>query len=583
MLIHLQIRDFALIDALELDLGPGLTVLTGETGAGKSILFDALGLVLGQRANPADVRPNAKSAYVEAVLDPPVVGRENTLLEEYDIDAEDSIVLSREILSSGRSVARVNGRGVSVRTLAHLGRVLVDVHGQSDHQSLFHRSRQLEYLDKFAGLLPQRKAVSVLTRELLTARRRLDELQHDTQSVQREAGLLTFQVEEIAAADLRPGEDHELRAEQRILMNAELIQSLATRTVARLHGESPDVVADIFGETQQALGKLADLDSALQPFAQQADELKELANDLALTLQSYAENVEADPDRLQQVEERLNLIEGLVRKYAAFGSNTTEGTVEAVIAHGKAAEMQLETFTNSDTRLKALQDLQAKLTSDLVHAARGLSAERRRAAHTMAGAVAAQLDDLNLLSAGFEIHFEHRSHPDGLHIDSESEPIAFDESGIDVAEFLISPNIGQPLRPLAEIASEGERSRVLLALKVVLAKVDETPTLIFDEIDMGVGSRTGSLVGQKLSALSSAHQVLCVTHLAPVAAFADTHFVVAKSSVGDTSLVRVGPVKGRQAIEELAAMSGASTTAGQRVARDLVSAANGWKDSHSSS
>ena len=353
MLIHLQIRDFALIDALELDLGPGLTVLTGETGAGKSILFDALGLVLGQRANPADVRPNAKSAYVEAVLDPPVVGRENTLLEEYDIDAEDSIVLSREILSSGRSVARVNGRGVSVRTLAHLGRVLVDVHGQSDHQSLFHRSRQLEYLDKFAGLLPQRKAVSVLTRELLTARRRLDELQHDTQSVQREAGLLTFQVEEIAAADLRPGEDHELRAEQRILMNAELIQSLATRTVARLHGESPDVVADIFGETQQALGKLADLDSALQPFAQQADELKELANDLALTLQSYAENVEADPDRLQQVEERLNLIEGLVRKYAAFGGNTTEGTVEAVIAHGKAAEMQLETFTNSDTRLKA--------------------------------------------------------------------------------------------------------------------------------------------------------------------------------------------------------------------------------------
>ena len=236
-----------------------------------------------------------------------------------------------------------------------------------------------------------------------------------------------------------------------------------------------------------------------------------------------------------------------------------------------------------DTDSDRILDADEAGDADLVHAARGLSAERRRAAHAMAGAVAAQLDDLNLPSAGFETHFEHRSHPDGLHIDSESEPIAFDESGIDVAEFLISPNIGQPLRPLAEIASEGERSRVLLALKVVLAKVDETPTLIFDEIDVGVGSRTGSLVGQKLSALSAAHQVLCVTHLAPVAAFADTHFVVAKSSVGDTSLMRVGPVKGRQAIEELAAMSGASTTAGQHVARDLVSAANVWKDGHSSS
>ena len=583
MLIHLQIRDFALIDALELDLEPGLTVLTGETGAGKSILFDALGLVLGQRANPADVRPNAKSAYVEAVLDPPTVGSETNVLKSYDIDAEDSLVLSREILSSGRSVARINGRAVSVRALADLGRVLVDVHGQSDHQSLFHRPRQLEYLDRFAGLMPQRQAVSVLARDLLATRRRIDELQHDTHSARREADLLTFQVEEIAAADLRAGEDDALRTERRVLMNAELIQSLATQTVARLHGESTDVATDVFGQTQEALSKLAKLDSALKPFAQQADELQELANDLALTLQSYAENVEAEPDRLQQIDERLNLIEDLIRKYAVFGSDATETTVETVIAYGKTAEARLEAVTHSDTRLEALQDLKTKLTSDLVHAASGLSAERQRAARAMASAVAVQLDDLNLASAGFETHFEHRSDQDGVCIDSKSDPVNFDESGIDVAEFLISPNTGQPLRPLAEIASEGERSRVLLALKVVLAKVDETPTLIFDEIDVGVGSRTGSLVGQKLSDLSAAHQVLCITHLAPVAAFADTHFVVAKSSVGDTSLMRVGQVRGTQAIEELAAMSGSSTAAGQRVARDLVSAADAWKHVHFSS
>ena len=568
MLRHVSVRDFALIDAVDLALEPGLNVLTGETGAGKSILIDALALVLGRRAHPADVRPGAARAYVEAVFDT-TSPQAAALLETYGVEADESLILSREVRGAGRSTARVNGRAVPVRALADLGRTLVDVHGPSEHQSLFRRSQQLEYLDRFAGLMPRRDAVAVLTRELRATCREADDLQRSAREAARELDLLTFQVDEIAAAGLTVGEDERLRADRLVLANAERLRDLAGQAAARLQGDTTDPAPDIFGSTREAAEEMASLDPTVRPLAQQAAHLQELASDLALTLQSYAENAEADPARLQQIDERLDQIDALTRKYG--------DTLADVIAYGEEARARLEELDRGDSRIEELRAHADRLRTRLLPVVAELSAERRRAAKALADAVAAQLADLNMPAAEFEVRLRREADPNGLPVEGEPEPVTFDESGVDQVEFRLSVNSGQPLRPLADVASEGERSRILLGLKVVLAKVDQTPTLVFDEIDVGVGPRAGDIVGQKLAALAAWRQVLCITHLAPVAAFGDTHFVVAKSDAHGGSSTGVSRVDGRRIVEEIAAMSGASTAAGRRVARDLMAAARSWK------
>lgn len=568
MLRHVGVRDFALIDAVDLALEPGLNVLTGETGAGKSILIDALALVLGRRAHPADVRPGASCAFVESVFDR-TPGPAAAVLDAYGVESDESLILSREVRGAGRSTARINGRAVPVRALADLGRTLVDVHGPSEHQSLFRRSQQLDYLDRFAGLAPRREAVAAMTRDLRATCREVDQLQRRARETAREIDLLTFQVDEIDSAGLTVGEDERLRADRMVLANAERLRDLASQTAARLQGEALDLARDIFGSTRDAAEEMATLDATVRPLAQQAGQLQELATDLALSLQSYADNAEADPARLQQIDERLNQIGVLTRKYG--------DTPADVIAYGDTARARLEQLDRGDARIASLRTNAAELRDRLIPGATALSEERRRVAGALASAVAAQLADLNMPSARFEVRLRFQHDPDGLPVEGEPEPVAFDESGIDEVEFLLSVNAGQPPRPLAAVASEGERSRILLGLKVVLAKVDQTPTLVFDEIDVGVGSRAGDIVGHKLAALAAWRQVLCITHLAPVAAFGDAHFVVVKSDEHGESTTGVSRVEGHRVIEEIAAMSGASTAAGRRVARDLMTAAQSRK------
>ena len=545
-----------------------MNVLTGETGAGKSILIDALALVLGRRAHPADIRAGTSRAYVEAVFD--TTSDEATrVMDSYGVETDESLILSREVRGAGRSTARINGRGVPVRALAELGRTLVDVHGPSEHQSLFRQSQQLEYLDRFAGLMPERETVAGLARELRATDREADELQRNARETAREIDLLTFQVDEISAAELSAGEDERLRADRHVLANAERLRDLAGQAAARLHGDALDPAPDIIGSTLQAAEEMAELDPSLRHLAQQAAQLQELAADLALALQSYAEHVEADPARLEQIDDRLNQIEALIRKYGE--------TPAQVIAYGEEAQARLDELERGDSRIEALREHAADLRERLTPAVEMLSAKRRRAAGDLADAVADQLDDLNMRSATFEVRLRCQADPGGLPVVGEAASVRFDESGIDQVEFLLSVNVGQPPRPLADVASEGERSRILLGLKVVLAKVDPTPTLVFDEIDVGVGPRAGDIVGQKLAALAAWRQVLCITHLAPVAAFADTHFVVAKSDALGETRTAVSRVDGDRVVEEIAAMSGASTTAGRRLARDLMTAAQTWK------
>ncbi len=569
MLRRVTVRDFALIEHVELAFEPGLNVLTGETGAGKSILIDALSLVLGRRADAADVRRGAAAAYVEAVFDMPPGGAAAEVLADYGLDADESLLLSREVLGAGRSMARINGRAAPLRALASLGRALVDVHGPSEHQSLFRRARQLEYLDRFAGLVPQRRRVAALVRELRAAREAVADLVQSTRAAAREIDLLTFQVEEIEAAQLRPDEDAALRAERGMLANAEQLRALAAEAAARLDGETPEPMPDVFGSTRDAAAAMAALDPGAQELAQQAAELQERAGELALELRAYADRVDADPSRLRQIDERLDLIDGLVRKYG--------GSVDDVTAYAAQASERLAAMDRQDADLAARRGRAAALTAELAAQALELSDRRRPAAAALCGAVLTQLADLGMPAARFETRLQRRAAADGLPLPGAAEPTAFDESGVDQGEYRLSVNAGQPLRALADVASEGERSRILLGLKVVLAHVDATPTLVFDEIDVGVGSRAGEVVGRKLAALAAAHQVVCITHLPPVAAFADAHFLVSKADAGDGARTLFTRVRGRRALDEIAAMSGVSTAASRRVARDLLAAAAAWK------
>lgn len=568
MLRQVSVRDFALIDAVDVALEPGMNVLTGETGAGKSILIDALALVLGRRAHPADVRTGSPRAYVEAVFDA-TSDEAGTVLDSYGVESDESLIVSREVRGTGRSTARINGRAVPVRALADLGRMLVDVHGPSEHSSLFRHSQQLAYLDRFAGLMSHRESGAALVRELRATEREVNETQRNARETAREIDLLTYQIDEIESAGLTAGDDERLRAERVVLANAERLRELAGESAARLQGETPGPTSDIFGVSREAAEEMAKLDPTLRPLAKQAGQLQELASDLAMSLQSYAERVEADPARLQQVDDRLNQIESLIRKYG--------DTAADVIAYAAEARARLTALERGDARIEALREHASRLRDRLIPAVATLSAKRRRAAAALAVGVAQQLADLNMPAVEFEVRLSCRADPDGLQIEGGTDAVAFDESGIDQVEFLLSVNAGQPLRPLAEVASEGERSRILLGLKVVLAKVDPTPTLVFDEIDVGVGPRAGDIVGQKLAALAKWRQVLCITHLAPVAAFGDTHFVVTKSDAEGESKTDVSRVVGCQVVEEIAAMSGATSAAGRRVARDLMTAAQTWK------
>ncbi len=570
MLSRFLIRDFALVDEVQLELASGLNVLTGETGAGKSILIDALGLVLGRRADPSDVRPGAAAAYIEAVFDLATDStKTDSILKNYGVEPDESLIVSREVLGEGRSIARVNGRSVPVRALAELGAILVDVHGQSDHQSLFQRPRQLEYLDQFAELLDRRACVARLANELRVVRRQIGSLQRDKNDMTREIERLSFEVEEIDSAQLQAGEGEALRQERSLLGNAERLQSLARTAAARLQADDSSTTEDVFGVVSEIAEEISSMDASVRGFADQASALQELSSDLALALHAYAERVEADADRLQQVDERLHMIGLLMQKYG--------DTTDDIVAYGEKARSRLLTIRNSDTRLEELQGREDQLAGELARQAEDLSERRRESAQDLATVVLEQLEDLNMPSAEFETRLERKPDPDGVVVDSDSPPVQFDESGVDLGEFLLSVNPGQPMRKLAEVASEGERSRILLGLKVVLADVDDTETLVFDEIDVGVGSRAGDIVGQKLAALAISHQVICITHLAPVAAFADVHFVVEKSESHGESRSRVLRLEGSDVVDEISAMSGASTMAGRRVARDLLSSAQSWK------
>ncbi|MCX7609076.1 MAG: DNA repair protein RecN [Anaerolineales bacterium] len=574
MLTELRIQNFAIIDHLELELGPGLVIFTGETGAGKSIIMDAIEMLLGGRADLTVIRADADLARVEGTFrlgDPERALVHEILRREDLLDDPNYVTLSREVRREGRNTARVNGRLVNLSLLKELGEVLVDIHGQSEHLSLLKVHAHLGLLDRYAmvdSLLNEyRQAYSAL----LEVRRELNTLRSAQRDADRRLDMLTFQVEEIEAARLKLGEDVTLRQERDRLANAEALASLAEQAIAALDEGTPESpsATDLLGQAAQALTKLAQLDSSRQSLAEQASALEETLAELARDLRNYFEEIEFNPKRLEEVEERLDLIQRLERKYG--------GSIEAVLAFAEKARQELETISNAVDHIVELEAREQQLLRQVTEKARLLSEHRKKAAETLGRSIERELADLKMASARFAVDFQTRPATDGLPL-SEDETVAFDANGFDRVEFLVAPNPGEGLKPLAKIASGGETSRLMLALKNVLAQADQVPTLIFDEIDQGIGGRVGGIVGEKLWNLGRAHQVLVITHLPQLAAFGDCHYHVQKVIQEGRTLTRVSKLEGEARLLELAQMLGGVTEGTLQSAYDILQMAQTAKE-----
>jgi len=566
MLTELRIHNFAIIDSLDLRFGPGLIILTGETGAGKSIILDAVVMLLGGRADASVVRAEAETAFVEGVYQLKGPEREmvhDILNREELLDDPDYVTLTREVRREGRSVARVNGRTVGVALLKELGAALVDIHGQSEHLSLLDPRAHLGLLDRYAEVSKPLGEYRQTYHALLNLRRELNDLRQAQADSDRRMEMLTYAAEEIEAARLKVGEDEELRKERDRLANAESLAEYAQQALAVLEDGSPDApsAGDLVGQAAQALAGLARIDSAQAELSNQANLLEDTLADLVHSLRDYLEAIEFNPKRLDEVEERLDLIHRLTRKYG--------GSIPAVVAYGADARKQLETLTGAADRIASLTTEESKLLAQLGKQGAALTTKRKSAAELLGKGIEVELDELKMASAQFGVDFQTRPDPNGVPLPDGSR-IAFDQNGLDRVEFLIAPNPGEGLKPLVKIASGGETSRLMLALKNVLARADQVPSLIFDEIDQGIGGRVGTIVGQKLWKLARNHQVFCVTHLPQLAAFGEQHYQVQKVVDKGRTLTRVEKLDGDARMLELSQMLGEVGEGTLRSAHELL-------------
>jgi DNA repair protein RecN (Recombination protein N) len=558
MLEDLRIENFAIIHNLEIRFKDGLVIFTGETGAGKSIILDAINALVGGRVDATMVRDGAERASLEAQFKIPAETRSEIvdILRREELDEEsESLTLAREIRLEGRAVARVNGRSVNVGLLKELGSFLVDIHGQSEHLSLLDVRSHLGLLDRYAAVENEHAEYFQVYRKLQEIRKGLTSLREMEKESSRRVELLSFQAQEIETAQLKAGEEEELDKERSRLANAETLTSSAQQAIVILDEGGPDVssAGDLLGQAQQLLNGLARTDPSQQGLADQMEQLNEQIADLSGELRNYLEQIEFNPRRLEQVEERLEVIHQLKRKYGS--------SVDVVVEYGRNARVQLETIANASERITELEEEESNAVVDAREKAAVLSEKRRMAAEKLSAAVENELTDLNMKGALFSASF--KDEPDAV----------FTSSGTDGVEFLISPNPGEGLKPLVKIASGGETSRLMLALKNVLAQADFVPTLIFDEIDQGIGGRVGFVVGQKLWQLGRNHQVMCVTHLSQLAAFGDQHYKVRKQVTGDRTITEVEELEETGRIVELAQMNGSMSEANLNAAQEALTRA----------
>ena len=589
MLRLLSVTNFATIEQLEIELVPGFSVLTGETGAGKSIIVDALSLLLGGRADVGMVRSGARQSRVEGIflLGGDMYQRINVALAEYGIDVvEEEIILAREVNLDGRNTCRVNGRIVSLTMLNSLAQYLVDIHGQNQHLSLLRVSEHMDILDKYGGLWELRAEVAERVRQLAQVRQELDGLLKDEDELGQQMDYLRYQVAEISTANLRPTEDHDLTLERDRGVNAERIITLSDQAYRVLSDSSDrqESVIDRIGQVSRDLSELARLDPSLDQNRESADALTHQVEELARALRSHRDGVEHRPNRLQEVEERLGLINSLKRKYGS--------TIEEILAFGERVSQELEKLQHGEERAEELKFREIELRKQVGRLAGQLSEDRQHAAKRLADAIQQEVAGLPLGHAHVLVDIRQSDSDDGVPVRTAESVscttpslggesvrhLAFNGTGVDSVEFLVSLNPGEPPRPLARIVSGGEASRLMLAIKTILSTADQVPILVFDEVDAGIGGRVGSVLGEKLWSLSKSHQVLCVTHLPQVACYADHHAKVTKVASYDRTVTSVEVLDGEARVTELSQMLGSNSGAARTNAFEMLLQAKNWKE-----
>jgi len=540
MLRVLRIRNLAVIESVEVEFGSGFNVLTGETGTGKSIVVEAVGLLLGARASADLVRTGEPQATIEAVFD----------------DDGRTLRVRREVTSQGRSRSFIDGAPASAGSLRELSARLVELHGQHEHQTLLDPLSHLPLIDSHAGLESLVERVASAWRSVRLIREQLDRARMDGREKAARIDLIAFQLGEIEKAAPRAGEDDDLTTEKHVLANAERVQRLCEESYSTLYDSDQSVLAGL-GQVWKRLSELATLDAQFAEHVAARDTIKSQLEDLSAFLRRYADGIDASPERLQQVEDRLALLERLKRKYGP--------TLTDVIVTGNALKAEREFLTGATETAGELEQALASASREYLDAARALSTRRRAASRAFVAPLEAVLADLAMERTRFEVRFNEGDAPEE----------SWTERGIDQAEFYLSPNVGEDLRPLSRIVSGGELSRVMLALKTMSMDGQRGKTLIFDEVDAGIGGRVADVVGVRLGRLGERFQVLCITHLPQIASRASTHFHIDKAVRGNRTVTAVRRLDDEGRVEEIARMIGGAVVSEQvrASARELLAVA----------
>ena len=569
MLTTLRIKNLALVSDLTLELQPGCNVITGETGAGKSIILGALNLVLGERADRTLIRSGEESCSVEAVFDTKKLRAPlKIFLEENGLEPceEHQLVLKRTFTSAGTNRQFINGSPTTLATLATIGEWLVDMHGPHDHQSLLHTAKQLLILDAFGGLENERGAFGELVRRRAVLENEKSALIVDEKTYAQQLDLLRFQVQEISTARLQPDEEQSVEAEFNRASNAAKLLQLSQAALDAL-SEHENSLLTQSGVIGRVLAELHRVDAGAANLVELHAQAGETLRELQAELSRYADKVEVDPARLAEVEERLDLIHSLKRKYGA--------TLGEVIAFGADAKQKLQALESRDAELARLNTALEKLDAEIVSAGKKLSAARKKVIPQLAKAVGKQLADLGFKQSKFDVAINSVAAEVTRLKSNESQSLltsaaTIKQSGLDEIEFQFAPNLGEPAKPLRAIASSGEIARVMLALKTVLAAEDEIPVLIFDEVDANVGGETANAVGEKMKQIAAKRQVFCITHLPQVAAPADAHYVVTKLVKNGRTISEITLLDKKSRVTELARMLGGQTDAARKHAAAML-------------
>jgi DNA repair protein RecN (Recombination protein N) len=559
MLTTLRIKNLALVADLTLELQTGYNVITGETGAGKSILIGALSLVLGERADRTLLRSGTESCSVEAVFDlSQVKAPLKAFLEENGLEPceDQQLVLKRTFTSAGANRQFINGSPTTLAVLAAIGEWLVDIHGPHEHQSLLHPARQLDILDAFGKLEGQRDAFADLVRRRAGLESEKAALIIDEKTYAQQLDLLRFQVNEINTARLQPEEEAPVEQEYQRGSNAARLLQLSQAALDSLSENESSLLAQagIIGRTLQDLHRIDPSAASLMALHEQT---VSLLRESQSELSKYIDKIEIEPARLQQLEERLNLIHALKRKYGS--------TLAQVLAFGEEARRKLESLEQRDAELARLNAALEKLDSEIAHAGQALSAKRRKVIPLLSKAACKQLADLGFKQSRLDVMVTTVEATDLV-----QNPSRISSSGLDTVEFQFAPNPGEPPRPLRAIASSGELARVMLALKTVLAAEDQVPVLVFDEVDANVGGETANAVGEKMQQIARKRQVLCITHLPQVAAPADAHYVASKQVKDGRTISEITLLDNESRVTELTRMLGGQTGAARKHAEALL-------------